>query len=446
MRIVAVMLLGMAGVWEARVAPWPGDRGAGGMGGDVYVWQRAWNGAVREAVAGHGGTFGRVVALGAEVDFAGGRTRVTRIELSWGDLRRIGRPVGLAVRIGPYRGKFEADDPAGRMIESVARSLLSDAAKNGVAVAEIQLDFDAAESQLRGYRRWVEAARRAGPAAVTITALPSWLDAPGCGELLAATDGFVLQVHSFSRPRGIGEDFRIFDPPAAFGAVEKAARFGVPFRVALPTYGYDAVFGADGRFVAARGERTAPPRAGERVRRYAADPVALARAVRNWTHDRPAEMKGIIWYRLPVASDRLNWPWETLAAVREGRTPRADVGVEIARSRRGLVELGLVNRGEASADMARARVAVRCDMSRLLAGDALAPWGFVDRTSGGVILQSSGAGELRPGDRRAMGWLRFAGDTEVAVDVEILENHVGDDGDGAVGGGAGDGVLLHQSQ
>jgi len=38
---------------------------------------------------------------------------------------------------------------------------------------------------------------------------------------------------------------------------------------------------------------------------------AAAGLVREWTRERPEELAGILWYRLPVAGDRLNWPMPT---------------------------------------------------------------------------------------------------------------------------------------
>jgi len=34
-------------------------------------------------------------------------------------------------------------------------------------------------------------------------------------------------------------------------------------------------------------------------------------------------MRGVIWYRLPVASDKFNWPWPTLERVMRGERSAA---------------------------------------------------------------------------------------------------------------------------
>ena len=54
-----------------------------------------------------------------------------------------------------------------------------------------------------------------------------------------------------------------------------------------------------------------------------ADPVAISKLVKSWEKQRPDNMQGIIWYRLPVDTDRMNWTWSTLQLVRQGLAPEA---------------------------------------------------------------------------------------------------------------------------
>ena len=68
-------------------------------------------------------------------------------------------------------------------------------------MAELQIDFDAAESKLAGYREWLVALRsRVGTTRLVFTALPAWLRHEEFRALAQAADGFVLQVHSLERP------------------------------------------------------------------------------------------------------------------------------------------------------------------------------------------------------------------------------------------------------
>jgi hypothetical protein len=222
------------------------------------------------------------------------------------------------------------------------------ARRTGLAPRELQIDFDCAESNLEGYRAWVETLRRkVAPVPVTITALPSWLGQSAFPRLAGAAGSYVLQVHSLDRPSRMDSSLTLCDPAAARRAVERAARLSVPFRVALPTYGYLMAFDTDGRLLGLSAEgpaKTWP--ASARIREVRADPIELARLVRGWTTNRPANLQGVIWYRLPVASDLLNWRWPTLAAIVALRSPRESFRAEPRRVEPGLVEISLVNDGE----------------------------------------------------------------------------------------------------
>jgi hypothetical protein len=252
---------------------------------------------------------------------------------------------------------------------------------------------------------------------VTITALPSWLrHRKALGELLTEADGWVLQVHSVAPPGPNGE-MVLCDPAAAREAVERAARFERPFRVALPTYGYAAAFDPSGKLLGLSAEglpRTWP--AGVTVREVRSDPAALAGLVRDWTADRPREMAGIVWYRLPVEGDRRNWSWPTLAAVMAGRAPRPEPRIARREPAPGLVEVDLINDGEADAPWPAA-VRMRWEGKHLLAADALAGYRALPAGPGELQIERSGDRLLRPGERRVIAWLRFSSPTEVRFEV-----------------------------
>src|SRR5260370_34547670 len=109
-----------------------------------------------------------------------------------------------------------------------------------------------------------------------ITTLAGWLNQPGFRALIAASDGYVLQVHSVEEPGSYDAPFTLCDPKTALAAVEKASSFGIPFRVALPTYGYLVAFAANGRFVglSAEGPAKSWP-ADAKLREERSDPVAM---------------------------------------------------------------------------------------------------------------------------------------------------------------------------
>jgi hypothetical protein len=287
---------------------------------EVYVWQRAWTQPVREAVSQHGTNFAAIAGLRAEISWNTNRQpQLIRANVDYETLAKARRPVGLALRIGTFAGPFTNDAIAGFLTDTASR-IVAETRTNGVTLAELQIDFDCAESKLDGYRVWIEAIqRRVAPLPVTITALPSWLDSRAFKRLAAVATNYVLQVHSAERPRSSSAPFTLCDPRAARHAVQRAGRIGVPFRVALPTYGYLQAFDSNGKFISLSAEGPRPNWPTNAViRKVGSDSQELAKLVHDWTVSRPAAMRGVIWYRLPVTADKYNWTWPTLQRVMRG--------------------------------------------------------------------------------------------------------------------------------
>lgn len=298
-----------------------GPRVSGAMRQDAYVWQRAWTQPVRDAVSAHATNFSELVLLRGEITWNGSKPELIRVGVDKPLLAELKRPVGLALRVGTYPGPFTTNDPAIGFICDTAAGFVADARTNGIVLAELQLDFDCASSKLDGYRVWVEAVqRRVAPVPVTITALPNWLRKPAFANLAACATNYVLQVHSAERPKSFEAQYSLCEPQAARRAVERAGRIGVPFRVALPTYGYDMAFDQSGQFIslAAEGPRPNWP-TNAFIRRVESQPAEISALIREWTANRPQAMRGVIWYRMPVATDKHNWDWRTLDAVMQGR-------------------------------------------------------------------------------------------------------------------------------
>ena len=392
----------------------------------AYVWQRAWTEPVRQALREHGSSLATLLALKAEVSWKSGRPQALRLPVDYAVLAKTKRPFGLVIRIGPFAGPFTTDSPITRWLGDLAQSVLDEAKASNAAPSELQLDFDCAEAKLEGYRVWVEALRtRIAPMPLTITALPAWLKQSAFARLVGATDGYVLQVHSLDRPRDIDAPFILCDPAAARRAVESAGEFGVPFRVALPTYGYQVAFDASGRFVglSAEGPARAWPMDEVRVREVRSDPVEIARLVQFWTTNHPAALRGIIWYRFPTSDDILNWRWPTLGAMVALRSPHLSVRAESRRVEAGLVEISLVNNGELDFS---SRLAVEARWSReggarLIAADGLRGFETVDESASTLRIQNQSRNfRLPAGDRQVIGWLRFNQEREVQVELKEL--------------------------
>jgi hypothetical protein len=147
----------------------------------------------------------------------------------------------------------------------------------------------------------------------------------------------------------------------------------------------------------------------------------MAKLVQNLQSDRPGNMDGIIWYRLPVESDRLNWRWATLSAIMDGQTPLERIAVEVEYPQPELAEIVLTNSGQAdlSADV---RVEIECDRGKLVAADGLCGFALTETEQSRVRLAYGGTAAsamIRAGDRWKIAWLRFEQKTEVKPHVSI---------------------------
>lgn len=418
--LTALLLLIAAGlgVWLAGLRSAP--HASGPLTHEAYVWQRAWTAPVRDAVATHARDFRQLSLLAAEVTWQNNEPQVVRVPLDYATLRQAGAPVSLALRVGPFPGPFAANDKVTLFLGDVAATLVQRAKTNGVSVSELQVDFDCATSKLDGYHVWLEAIqRRVAPLPVTITALPSWLRSSAFKRLAQAATNYVLQVHSVERPASFEAPFTLCDPVGAQRAVERAARIGVPFRVALPTYGYVLAFDKAGKFLGLSAEGPAKlwP-ADAKLRTVNSNPLELAALLQTWTARRPAAMRGVIWYRLPVAVDNLNWRWPTLRAMLAARVPRESFRAGTRRVEPGLVEISLVNEGELDISSWLA-VEARWSGARLVSGDGQRGFQLVDGGPSAASFQTQTQPcRLRTGESIVVGWLRFDRDCEVKCEVK----------------------------
>jgi hypothetical protein len=253
---------------------------------------------------------------------------------------------------------------------------------------------------------------------MVITALPAWLKRPAFQSLARRAGEFVLQVHSLERPTEPDAAFSLCDPELAWEAVVKAGKIGVPFRVALPTYGYMIAFDANGAFAGLSAEgpmRNWQP--GMQLREVRSDPAAIAGLVRAWNEDRPELLRGIVWYRLPVKGDALNWAWPTLSKVMTGEAPRASLRAEVRRPQPGLMEFSLVNEGDADFT-GNPEIVAKWDGAQPVASDGLR--GFTPCAIATNVLCFRNSHEpvrIRPQEQPMIGWLRLAAEAKVEVEI-----------------------------
>ena len=450
--IALVLLIGFGGMVLARWYRQGFSLGAAGpMTQGASLWQRQWTESVRAAVqrfATEDSPLTGLTVCVAEIAPAapegGGTTIVRAGDVDWALLAGLGRPVSLAVRVRTSPGEIQPDQEPATSLRRLVDEIFAKSAAAGLKPSEIQVDFPCPTTQLRGYAGVLAALRAAHPGVPFCpTVDPAWLASEEFAPLARAAGGFILQPHQWER---IGADRRppttLCDPVETVNVVRQAARVGVPFRVSLPTYGYRLVLDAEDRLVSAtaegpRLERQRPPPGGHE-RLLLADAGEMARLVRGWNEARPTALRGVLWDRLPVEGERLNWPWPALRAVAAGRVPRPKIRWELSLPGESEQrELALRNEGEADAILPPT-LAVSCPAEPLaveaINGYEVVPPTPKDRRPPTSLLFRRRAednadtvrGRLSPGNTLAVGRVRLPedvpapplGEDEISADME----------------------------
>ena len=357
---------------------------------EAYVWQRVWTPAVAAAVRE------------GSADFSGLRVLVLqqigdeRIALApdRDALRERGLPLRLVLRIEGSRPRASAESLAQRMGETAQHWRA-----HGLQVVGVEVDHDCASVALADYAEWLQAFRAALPSglALSVTALPSWLDAPeGLARVREVADETVLQVHAVEAWRRA-----LVDRESSLRwARAWQAHASRPFRIALPAYALRVQLGREGRPAAVDAEG-ALDRSGARAQAGHADPAEVAAIVRALQAADLPQLQGLLWFRLPVQGDRRSWAPATLAAVMRGTLPPPQIELLALQRGPGLQDLLLRNVGGIDAQ-APAQIAVpaHCGVVEGVGDYAFAP--------GSATLQARPPPWLAPGATLALGFARCA--------------------------------------
>lgn len=402
-------------------------RATGPFPQEAYVWQRAWTPAVSAAVRESTGRVNSLTVLAAEVEFQDKTPRLIRPKLDFAAMRAFGKPMAMAMRIGPWAGPFSESDELANKLVSWLQETLQQARQGGWEPSELQIDFDSATSKLAGYQTWIRLFQKSvHPLPVSFTALPDWLNSPILKEMAALTGRYVLQVHAVERARSNDAKPQLIHPESVRKWINQADSIGVKFHIALPTYRSAVGFNAEGKIIGidSEGSARAWPQ-GTRLVTYQSPADELANFIREWTTDRPETMAGVLWYRLPVAGETRNWTWPTFSAVMQGREPKAVV--QIQRNEGNPVDLVLSNTGEGEA-MWPSEILVKLSpqIGNIEAGDALAGYAFEWDASApeqAVFrrLPNYSDSFLPPGGKKPLGWLRLNSDTishELSIQIK----------------------------
>ncbi|WP_440516520.1 DUF3142 domain-containing protein, partial [Serratia nevei] len=269
----------------------------------------------------------------------------------------------------------------------------------GLPVTGVEIDHDAATARLPDYQRFLQRLRQRLPAALQlgITALPAWIGSPDLPGVLQQADSSVLQVHAVLSPQQ-----GLFDGPLALRWVRQyAAVTPKPFRVALPAYGM-ALLGFDAQ--GAQVESESSLRVAGNGRELTVAPQQIADFLQMLAQQTPPRLRGIIWFRLPLADDRRAWSLATLRAVIERRPLNVEWQVKFRPQpqQNGLYDLIIQNNGPVDAPLPQ-EVLIRAD--DCLAADAVGNYRLESAPQRQRFIRISGD-QLRAGQSRPLGWLR----------------------------------------
>jgi len=386
---------------------------------EAYVWQQTSTPALDEAVRIALPELESLSFHAADIRFQRSIADVQKFPVPWSILKKSGKPVSLVIRIYAdlLQPSIEQIDP----LRDLVHELLGAVREVGLDCREIQLDYDCPDSQVALYAKFIRDLQRAVPEVrLPITALPSWLKSPDFPELAASAGEYILQVHSLSLPKPNEKSITLFDPTAAWKAVDRATQVGLPFRLALPTYRCTVVMDARGKRGSAYSENSPPSlENGQHYLSGTAEPDELAAFVSQIQSNRPPLLTGLIWYRLPVSTDRMNWPWFTFQLVSQGIPPKSQWETKLDLRPEGFSTITIHNVGQ-QPELAPARVIASWPPNAFIAADAL----------GGYVLNQADAHTyftpllilppivLQPGDKLTIGWIRLTPGEAAKISLE----------------------------
>ncbi|MEB2514024.1 DUF3142 domain-containing protein [Pseudomonas sp. YuFO20] len=378
--IVALMTLALLGGCEQQDAP-PLDQ-------QLYVWQRQWTPAHEAALQDSRADFStlRVLALQAFPQAGWSRARIDPALL-----KRDGRSLIAVIRLDGQLQSLNQNE-----VTQQIQQLISDWQEQGLALAGVEIDHDVGNARLADYREFLVHLRSVLPPsmALSITALPAWLDSPELPALLSTVDSSVLQVHAVSDPRR-----GLFDPDRARQWAMAWSRItSKPFFLALPAYGVALLPSVDGAPVV---ESEVTIESNGQRQELLADPLQLSKLAALLRADPPAHLAGLIWFRLPLANDRRAWSLSTLRAVSRGEVLSSHLALNLTQHER-LFDIAISNEGNLdSAWPERVTLAVEgCEGADALAGYTL------QQDPNLLTFTRLREGRIAAGGQRAIGWAR----------------------------------------
>lgn len=387
---------------------------------EAYVWQRAWNEELGNAVIEAGTGLAGLLCLAGEIAVENGNFKTLRIPINHLALRQAGDKPTAVVRIFPSVAAGGWTPQARESCDGLLREIVEEWSREHVGGVALQIDFDCPESRLVEFHEQMRRWKAQFPLVpITFTALPTWLHRAEFCPLAAEFPDYVLQVHSLHLPGKTGGWVGLCDPSEMRTATHAAAKLGVPFRLALPTYSCLVVFGENGKVAEVYGEdlpETLPVGALDTIA-LDSDAHLLSSMVREWERARPESMRGIVWYRLPAPGDRLNWDWTLLERVIGGLPLTRSWSLRAEPDPAGYHRIVLCNDGDAPDDLPL-RFRLRVPGASVSGSDGLAGYVSTALPNAAALPEASFEWHLveplrefqkPPGWSGVVGWCRWQG-------------------------------------
>lgn len=403
----------------------------------LYIWQRVWRPAHAQALAASQADFAALRLLSLQYHASAGGPVWTAAQPDWALLAKDGRPVTLVLRLDGQLAQL----PTPAVVWQRWAATAAIALQHGVALQGVEIDYDAPRSKLSAYQQWLSQLRTLLPAtlALGMTALPDWLQAPKqFADLCRQSDSLTLQLHSVLSP-----EQGLFDLPLAQQWTQQALQTpACRLYLALPAYHADLIQTPTGPRIetetplSATGQRLQLRSEPQQLQAFlhwlgqlltANQLTAQQMPAQQLKKPQPAQLLGLIWFRLPLPEDRLSWPYATLAAVRWQQPLKSELAFSL-RSGTGRYDVLVSNQGNLPASSGQIRQqAIKQHFRGLhcLGGDSLAglQWQQLAMPAGTAAMQPgllhwqlqpavpanaapSATPALAPGAQQLLGWLQ----------------------------------------
>jgi hypothetical protein len=232
-------------------------------------------------------------------------------------------------------------------------------------------------------------------------------------KLVSSCDLYVLQLHSLELPRSIQHIEALFDAKKSMSWVYKAASFGRPFAISLPTYGYFLGFDKDGRYLGVSSEQG--PKNWEQTQVLLSDFSEIAQFMKELTLSHPKLLEEVYWFRLGHVGDLLNWSLGAFEMLESAPT-QAELSVEILENEAGLAELYLQNNSPFPLAFP-AEVLLECSHEKILFIEALSHFFYEGKGDSLYLRSDKSTLILPPGNRVPLCWIRFKGSNSQTIKV-----------------------------